>query len=241
MFQKLKQPLIFAVCVWALLAFTAAQSSSTCGAFFTGDCLRLGWQRLSHVVLLGWVEEFQTLIAGIAALGAGAFVIVSGREQIQHLRESKQREKIDDALDSVYTVGADVGEYYRKIRFATKIPASIPLPPADLMKDIAYISPQLSQFIIRFHFLTSDTYDDCQINKHHFPLNKKYLIGSSLAMFQIFKQVTEHVRETPDFKPRATLTKMTFDSDPIIYGAEEDNLEQKHLGAFQDFFSVTSE
>lgn len=99
MFQKWKQPLILAACVWALLAFIAAQSSSTCGAFFSGDCLRLGWQRLSHIVLLAWVWDYQTLIAGVAALGAGAFVLLATRMQL-HAIEERDRKKEATALSS---------------------------------------------------------------------------------------------------------------------------------------------
>jgi len=75
-----------ALALWALLAFVAWHYESSCGVFFAGPCLEKHWDGVRHLVLLKWVKEYQTLLAGVGAIAGGAFVLISTRMTIAENR-----------------------------------------------------------------------------------------------------------------------------------------------------------
>lgn len=65
--------------MWALLAFVSWHYESTCGVFFSSSCLTEYWDGLRWIILLKWVSTYQTLIAGMLAVAAGAFALIAAR------------------------------------------------------------------------------------------------------------------------------------------------------------------
>ena len=80
MMQKLKQTVWYVLPTWALLAFVSWHYESDCGVFFSPACGSEYWEGIRWMVLLKWVLPYQTLIGGIAALAAGAFVLLAARQ-----------------------------------------------------------------------------------------------------------------------------------------------------------------
>lgn len=80
MMEKLKQAVWYILPIWALLAFVSWHYESDCGVFFSPECGFKYWEGIRWVALLKWVFPYQTLIGGIAALAAGAFVLLAARQ-----------------------------------------------------------------------------------------------------------------------------------------------------------------
>lgn len=77
--EKFKRYWWLVVCLWALLAFVSWHYESTCGVFFSSSCLSEYWDGLRWIILLKWVSTYQTLIAGMLAVAAGAFALIAAR------------------------------------------------------------------------------------------------------------------------------------------------------------------
>lgn len=196
------------------------------------------WEGFRYILLLKWVYPYKELIAGITALGGGAFVVLAGREQISHLRESKKRERLEQALDSFYIVGTTVFEYYRKLKGSDAAPEPIPMPEASVLKDIAYISPQLTQHFVRIQNRTSSVFERCQTQPKHMKSVKKSYLAYSYCLFQIFRQIGKNAKENSDFTHRLNLSEFQFDCTPIEQLVEEFGLEERHLGGFKSMFPL---
>ncbi|CAI2934988.1 hypothetical protein [Aminobacter niigataensis] len=194
----------------------------------------------SYIELLtfAWVSEYQTLLGGLAALIAGAFVLISGREQIRHVREAKKEQRIEDALDSIYAAGVEISEYYRKIKSGSTAPDPLPELSIDILKDISYISPHLAQHYTRVQDYTHTFFEQCSASKNYLLTNRKRAIAHSLCLFQMFRQIPIYAREATDFQPRLNLREFNFDSTPVISAAKEHKLQVTHLGLFKDFFKI---
>ncbi|WP_421505566.1 hypothetical protein [Brucella pseudogrignonensis] len=227
---------------WVLLAFVSWHVDSTCGVFFSKACFSefLEWAR--WIILLKWVNPYQQLLAGMAAVAGGAFVIFAGREQIQHLRETRARERIDNALDGFYTIGTMVSDYRRQITIesARTAPAPIPTPDPSLLRDLHYISPQLAQHFLRVKWHSENFSRRCATNSDYFRLNQPYQIGYATCLFHIFSQIGKEARENIDFKPRILLSSFDFDQEPVERACAKYSLQKKHLGIFFKFFPITA-
>ncbi len=66
---------------WLLLAYIFAWQRATCGQPWETACWVSGWYGLGDVILLTWVKDYQDLLAGLAALGGGAAVVIAYRMQ----------------------------------------------------------------------------------------------------------------------------------------------------------------
>ncbi|WP_144115322.1 hypothetical protein [Agrobacterium pusense] len=86
MVEKIKRYWWLAACLWALLAFVSWHFESTCGVFFFSACLSEYWAGIRWIALLKWVSPYQALLAGIAAVVGGYFVLLSQRLQIDEAR-----------------------------------------------------------------------------------------------------------------------------------------------------------
>lgn len=80
MFPKASKISLVAVSAWLAIAVVFAIERSPCGTLFSAQCRRIYWNILGDVVLLKWVYDYQTLIGGLCALAAGAFVLIANRE-----------------------------------------------------------------------------------------------------------------------------------------------------------------
>ncbi|MFC7067425.1 hypothetical protein [Brucella rhizosphaerae] len=189
--EKWKSWAIGIASTWALLAFVAWHYESTCGMFLSGACFSEFLEWVRWIILLKWVNPYQQLLAGLAAVAGGAFVIFSGREQIRHLRETRERGRIDNALDGFYTIGTMVSDYRRQITrdSARAAPVPIPTPEPSLLRDLNYISPQLAQHFLRVKWHTENFNRRCTTNNDYFRLNRQYQIGYATCLFQMFSQI----------------------------------------------------
>lgn len=91
-----------AVSVWAawlVLAYVFAWQRSTCGRPWDAACWKAGWQSFGDVILLTWVRDYQELIAGLAALGGGAAVIVAYWMQRSDAERLERRRSRNDGIN----------------------------------------------------------------------------------------------------------------------------------------------
>ncbi|WJH39966.1 hypothetical protein N7E02_25360 [Aliirhizobium terrae] len=103
-----KKWLVIAGCVWALLAFVAWHYESTCGVFFSGACFAEYWIGVRYLVLGKWIYHYQTLIGGVAALAAGAFVLIAAK---QTSRDALQLSHIKRRQDAIVACSIISGEF----------------------------------------------------------------------------------------------------------------------------------
>lgn len=93
--------------LWALLAFTSWHYESTCGLIFSSGCLSEYWVGIRWVVLLKWVTPYQALLAGMAAVVGGYFVLLSQRLQIDEARRIGVAAKDASFLAALATVRSE--------------------------------------------------------------------------------------------------------------------------------------
>lgn len=90
-FNKIKRWAFFLFSAWVLLAFIAWHYESTCGMFLSGACWAELWDGARHVVLLKWVKEYQTLVAGMFALLGASFVLITAWKNEDNEKRRSQR------------------------------------------------------------------------------------------------------------------------------------------------------
>ncbi|MBC8719286.1 hypothetical protein [Ochrobactrum sp. Marseille-Q0166] len=105
--EKLKYWAIGIASTWALLAFVAWHYESTCGMFLSGACFSAYFEGARWILLLKWVEPYQTLIGGSLALGAGVFVLVSAREQVRASEQTENKRRKQAAIISCANVSSE--------------------------------------------------------------------------------------------------------------------------------------
>ncbi|NTA91277.1 hypothetical protein G6L26_005635 [Agrobacterium radiobacter] len=229
---------IIAICVWMLVAFTAWHFENSCGMFLSQKCFALYWDGVRWIVLLKWLNQYQQLISGIAALAAGAFVLYAGREQIAHLKESRRNERVQSALDSVYSAGSLVHEYYRRVTTLSAPPEPIPLFESNMQRDIAFISPQLLQQITRVQTYTNLYYKKAQEDSSYASKHKKKMVGYSYCLFQAIRQIANFANDNGEFSERIKLDQFKFDSTNVRSVASRHNLSTADIGSFSRYFSI---
>ncbi len=89
MITRFKQAIWCVVTLWALLAFVAWHYENDCGVFFSAKCGSVYWEGVRWIALLKWVFPYQTLLGGIAALAAGAFVLLAARQTSSDARSDR--------------------------------------------------------------------------------------------------------------------------------------------------------
>jgi hypothetical protein len=223
---------------WVLLAFVSWHVDSKCGVFFGKACFSefLEWARWT--ILLKWVNPYQQLLAGLAALVGGAFVILAGREQIRHLRDTKKRERLDNALDGLYIVGIAVSEYFRAVSTSSFPPRAIEKIDDHVIRDISYISPQLSQYAYRFQVSTVELSERSSQNSGLFKRTKSSYIASSYCLFQAFSQIGKDASTNDNFQPRMRLSDYKFDCSEVEKLADNFSLNKSHFGRYAKFFPL---
>jgi hypothetical protein len=106
-FARIKTYLIFAGALWALLAFVAWHYESTCGMFLSGSCWATYWAGLRRVLLLKWVEDYQTLVAGLLAFAAGTFAYTATSLKIKHEQAAESRRRTEEQGNACAILAAD--------------------------------------------------------------------------------------------------------------------------------------
>lgn len=163
------------ISIWCLLAFLAWHYESTCGVFFSGSCMGQYWDGLRWIILLKWVEPFQTLIGGVAALAAGAFVLIAARQTSEEARASENNKRLQEALVACSIVADEFRDAQIELRgYMPTILYSPPRKPsfvhsATYMPSLHAIDPMLGSIVsahrrdIEQHF-ASNTIDYASCN-----------------------------------------------------------------------------
>src|SRR5690606_27896423 len=89
-----------AIAIW-LISYMVEWSIRTGGQVHMGDALMRWW---SNVVMLRWVERYQTLLAGILAVAAGSFVLFSTLVQRAQQHESDLRQQHQSLLSDIAAI-----------------------------------------------------------------------------------------------------------------------------------------
>ena len=98
MITKIMRWAPLAIAGWALLAFVSWHYESTCGVFFNAACLSQYWEGLRWLVLLKWVMPYQTLLGGIGAVAAGAFVLIAAKRTAEESARSENAKRKQGAI-----------------------------------------------------------------------------------------------------------------------------------------------
>lgn len=95
------------VSAWVLLAFVSWHYETTCGVFFSFQCFSQYWDGVRWVALLKWVSLYQTLLAGLAAIVGGYFVLKSQTIQIDENRKISTEAKEEAFRAALSTIRAE--------------------------------------------------------------------------------------------------------------------------------------
>lgn len=126
---------------WILLAFVSWHYESSCGVFFYSDCFSIYWDGLRWIALLKWVEPYQTLLAGLAALAAGKFALTAARhstETAAKLENAKSKEAALIACSIVADEFRDATNELSKVVGAGMM--LIKPPPSPFIQSQAYMA-----------------------------------------------------------------------------------------------------
>lgn len=105
--KSLKVFLSFAV-AWLAIAVVFAIERSPCASLLSVQCGRIYWSALGDFILLKWVYDYQTLIGGVCALIAGAFVLIANRETNRAAMEKR-------LLDEELAVAAEIDDLKKRL------------------------------------------------------------------------------------------------------------------------------
>ncbi|MCK4205278.1 hypothetical protein J3U99_10915 [Brucella pituitosa] len=106
--EKWKSWAIGIASTWVLLAFIAWQAESDCGVFFSRACFSESLSVARWIILLKWISPYQTLIAGLAAVAGGGFVLWSQVLQIRENRTIAAEKRIDDFKSALAITRAEI-------------------------------------------------------------------------------------------------------------------------------------
>jgi hypothetical protein len=109
-FARIKTYLIGAGALWALLAFVAWHYESTCGMFLSGACWATYWDGLRHVLLLKWVWDFQTLVAGVLTLIGAFAVMYTAWYKINETRKDESDKRRRDITSAYIAISDEFAE-----------------------------------------------------------------------------------------------------------------------------------
>jgi hypothetical protein len=152
MFEKAKPWLILGVSAWALLAFVAWHYESTCGMFLSSECWSRHWNALRNFVLFRWLYDFQTLLAGFAAIAGGAFVLLGSKlnsEETKNETDRSQRKASSIACSLIHDEFRDAVLVIQNTRYESYIR----LPPGNgVQTDLIF--KHLPSHIHQLHYIS---------------------------------------------------------------------------------------
>lgn len=167
---------------WALVAFVSWHYESSCGVFFYSDCFSFYWDGFRWIALLKWVEPYQTLLAGLAALAAGKFALTAA----QHSSENAIRLENSKSRDAATIACSIVADDFRDAEIAmTTVWASVTPKKFDAfvrsqayLPTVHYIDPMLgsvvsaairdlSEYVAAGQYLYAGSDDKLQIARCH--------------------------------------------------------------------------
>lgn len=135
---------MIAFAVW-LISYTVEWSIRTDGKVSVGDAL-LGWW--GDVVMLNWVERYQTLVAGILAVAAGAFAFAATVYQRRATLRDRADEQYAGAIATLYVMR---GHFQRLILNGFKPDLNAMHGDmariVDLLPSVTSISPGLADWL----------------------------------------------------------------------------------------------
>jgi len=106
--------LVFAVCIWTLLAAVFLIDRHS---FYSSDVMiaRI-WQTTGDVILLSWVEKYQTLLAGLAAVTGGLATFYAATLSLSSSREAaRQQQQFIIVANASY-----LSEMFRQFSLSTR-------------------------------------------------------------------------------------------------------------------------
>jgi hypothetical protein len=99
--------------VWAFLAFFVWHFESRCGAPFSPSCIPYYWEGARWVVLFKWLNPYQTLIAGLAAVIGGWGAVYAARLTVDAARELGRQQQRDVLVANA----SYLSEMFRQVQF----------------------------------------------------------------------------------------------------------------------------
>lgn len=213
-----------ALALWALLAFVAWHYESSCGVFFAGPCLEKHWDGVRHLVLLKWVKEYQTLLAGVGAIAGGTFVLISTRETIAENRRVAEERERRRAISACTRVASEFREaQMMAYDHANGVQSEVPGFPEtpSLLGHIYDISPQLGAIVAAHRRLVTK---NLSVGSVGFGYSPRDAFASSSAIYYLLVHVADNLERDSTFNMDRTAFVDTtyFRRDLRMLGLDED-------------------
>lgn len=231
--EKWKSRAIGIGAAWVLLAFVSWHVESKCGVFFSYGCFSefLTWSR--RIILLKWIEPYQTLIAGLCAIAGGAFALSAAKLQTENQKKVADERDRSQMISGLYLVS---NYFYRAstehrinrgsgLSFASKAESLLPL--------VTGCSPYLPDFIhsaveyLRVH--------EASKSKNRIPASVR-LYATSCLFAEAAKYLSK--RENGVILQRGELK---FQATALLAYIEKYDGDKKDIGPLREFFDLSDD
>lgn len=213
MFENFKRVAWYVLPSWALVAFVSWHYESECGVFFSAECGSRYWDGIRWVALLKWVEPFQTLIGGAAALAAGVFVLLAARQTSNDARADGLAARRESSLVACSIISGELRDAWYllgKYGLAQLAPTQPNQTPFTQFSTYIPVLHAIDPFI---GALTSSVKRDAETEVLSSTLrpshNQQEIIAAKcIAMSRILEFVSNNLREDATFRFEANGPKV---------------------------------
>ena len=227
---------------WVLLAFIAWQTESTCGMFLSAECTTVYWNWVRYFVLFRWLYDFQTLLAGFAAIAGGAFVLLGAKlnsqESKNEINQSQRRassiacslihDEFRDAVLAIRNTKYDSFSYLDPVTRTRSDDIFKHLPTH--IHQLHYVSPTLGSLVSaayrEFNVLCSPDLRRAEPNK------KSHTTVQCLVMIQLLLEVERKLKPDGTFP----VGEERLPAGHLIMQLKRRNLDPEQLIGYHDLF-----
>ena len=226
--------------IWLILAAVTALGRATCGMPWEAACLKSGFEGLGDVVLLRWVPELQDLLAGLAALAGGGFVIYATTMQIT-ANERLQTNHTKDAIRSALALGrAEFIHASDILRKETLKPNATELVFVRSKIDLfALLDARLLHILVSALYRTEDALKERLRGSASSWSDIKFTWYGAYAM--AFAEILDQVGEKLEAGTMVKLGPATLDGEALYKWLKQRHLDPRHIFELGPYFKWPNE
>ncbi|MFK3663966.1 hypothetical protein ACI2JN_01735 [Ochrobactrum teleogrylli] len=220
---------------WVLLAFIAWQFESTCGVFLSGACLSTYWDVLRSIVLMKWVKEFQTLVGGILALGAGTFVLLAASVTARSTERETNKQQVKFSIIACSIIADEFEELSRELK---KVRSYLygPLDVSNHLKTLPHYLPQIHYISPTLGTMISYTRREAELSAAdlQYDVTERLLVVANLLLAATaLREIRSNLSEKGTFEPDAA---KRFSGDIIAKTIRRLGVPPKALSPWESLF-----
>ena len=214
LWDKWKHPLIFCVCAWVLLAFVVLMERSSSHLFSSETGAKI-WKIFGDIILFKGVSKYQTLLAGLAAIIGGSFVLITAKMSSAKADEARLLKQRQDAIAACTLVSIEFRQAaYQMIYYKYENDIPYFTNTASFLPKLANIDPMLADIVASCKnnamlFLMKDR-QNSSVKSLHTTALECYMI------WQILLYVAENIKPDGSFDLRNTSKIPPKDMWPVI-------------------------